>query len=77
MEELSRDNGVSRALEFEWQRSLFVWEEKNLISLKEDLEGHIRGNTPDGWVWKPEEGGAFLVKFYYLKLVRLMLEEEV
>jgi len=54
-----------------------VWEEEFLISLKEDLEGHRREYMPDSWGWRPEEGGAFSMRSCYLKLVRLMLEEEV
>jgi len=61
----------------EWPRSLFVWEEELFISLKEDLEGHRRENFSDSWGWKSEEGGAFSVRSCYLKLVGLMLEEQV
>jgi len=77
VEEVCRENAVSGGWEFEWRRSLFVWEEEILISLKEDLEGHISGNSPIRWCWKAEEGGVFSVKSCYLKLVHLLSDEEV
>jgi hypothetical protein len=60
---------------FEWRRELFVWEGDLFHNLIERLEGVILGDSPDCWVWKPEEGGGFSVKSSYIILQNLCLKE--
>jgi hypothetical protein len=44
---------------FCWRRELFEWEKELLSSLLVRLEGVVRGNGVDSWVWKPDKEGFF------------------
>jgi hypothetical protein len=42
-----------------WRRELFEWEKELLNSLLERLNGVVRRDGDDVWVWKPGIDGVF------------------
>lgn len=52
-----------------------MWEENLLTNLLEDLGGYVRSQGLDRWSWRLEGNECFSVKSMYLKLERLMLDD--
>ena len=59
-----------------WRRQPFLWEEDLVVNLLAMLEGVVRGNEEDRWVWTPEEGGGFSVRSSYKVLEEALLLDE-
>jgi len=51
------------------------WKNNLLKNLLEELEGHRWSREEDGWIWRAEEEGVFMVNSTYRKLERLLVLE--
>lgn len=55
----------------------FVWEETLFGNMLNDLEGWSQSLEEDRWSWRLEENEAFSVKSMYMKVERVLREEDV